>query len=155
MLTRVATEGDAATIAEQRRRMFADSGQADAEAMQTMVANFAVWVRPRLADGTYMGWIVEDVAGRAVAGAGTWLMDFPPHWMDPRPHRAYLLNFYVDPEFRGQGLARRLLELALEEARRMGVRVVSLHASRYGRPLYERNEFVASNEMILRLGRDV
>jgi hypothetical protein len=28
-------------------------------------------------------------------------MEFPPHWMDPEPLRAYLLNFYTIPEARG------------------------------------------------------
>ncbi len=116
-----------------------------------MVSNFIPWVRTNLGNGTYVGWIVEE-EGRAVAGAGTWLMEFPPHWMDAQPLRAYLLNFYVDPGFRGQGLAYALLRLAVEDARRRGIRVVSLHASKFGRSLYERNGFEATNEMILRLG---
>ncbi len=152
----MATEADAELIAEQRRQMFVDSGQATATAMQTMVDNFVPWVKPRLANGTYVGWIVETVKivkeeGRPVAGAGTWLMDFPPHWMDAQPVRAYLLNFYVDPAFRGKGLAYRLLRLAIEDARRRGIGVVSLHASRFGKPLYERNGFEQTNEMILQL----
>ena len=119
-------------------------------AMQPMMANFVVWVRPRLADGSYIGWIVEE-GDRVVAGAGMWLMDFPPHWMDAEPVRAYLLNFYVDPEFRGRGLAYKLLRKAVEDARRRGVKVVTLHASKFGRPLYERNGFEPTNEMMLRL----
>ncbi len=69
MTTRMATAADAELIAEQRRRMFADAGQADAETMPKMVENFLEWVRPRLADGRYLGWLVEEdgvvIAGRA------------------------------------------------------------------------------------------
>ena len=149
--TRAAVAGDAELIAHQRMRMFVDAGQAaEGPAMRQMMANFVVWVGPRLRDGSYVGWIVEE-AGRVVAGAGMWLMDFPPHWMDAEPVRAYLLNFYVDPEFRGRGLAYGLLRAAVEGARGRGVKVVSLHASVFGRPLYERNGFEASNEMMLRL----
>jgi GNAT superfamily N-acetyltransferase len=149
--TRLAVGGDAELIAHQRMRMFVDAGQAEeGAAMQTMMEKFAVWVRPRLQDGSYVGWIVEQ-GGRAVAGAGMWLMDFPPHWMDAEPVRAYLLNFYVDPEFRGQRLAYELLREAVDEARRRGVKVVTLHASKFGRPIYERNGFEASTEMMLRL----
>ena len=151
LTTRVATERDAELIAEQRRQMFVDSGQADAELMRTMVANFIPWVRMRLRDGSYVGWMAEE-AGCVVAGAGTWLMEFPPHWMDAEPQRAYLLNFYVDPEHRGRGLAYALLKMAIEDARERGVKVVTLHASKFGKPLYERNGFVATNEMMLRLG---
>jgi GNAT superfamily N-acetyltransferase len=79
-------------------------------------------------------------------------MDFPPHWMDAEPVRAYLLNFYVTPAARGRGLAGQMLRMALDEARRRGIGVVSLHASRLGRPIYERNGFEGTNEMILRCG---
>ena len=130
--------------------MFVDSGQAEDETMHAMIANFVVWIRPRLSDGSYVGWIVEE-DDRPVAGAGMWLIDFPPHWMDAEPVRAYLLNFYVDPPFRGQGLAYELLTTAVEDARRRGIKVVSLHASKFGKPLYERNGFEPTNEMILRL----
>jgi GNAT superfamily N-acetyltransferase len=148
--TRLATVADAELIARHRRSMFADAGQADDALMQTMMENFIVWVRPRLKNGSYVGWLVEE-KGRVVAGAGMWLIDFPPHWMDAQPVRAYLLNFYVDPAMRGHGLAYGLLKASVEEARRRGIKVVSLHASKFGKPLYERNGFEPTNEMMLRL----
>ena len=148
--TRLATVEDAELIAQQRRQMFVDAGQAEDSGLQVMMENFVEWVRPRLVDGSYIGWIVE-AEGRVVAGAGMWMMDFPPHWMDAQAMRAYLLNFYVEPAFRGHGLAYRLLKLSVEEARGRGVKVVSLHASKFGRPIYERNGFEQSTEMMLRL----
>ena len=78
-----------------------------------------------------------------------WVMEFPPHFMDEGPSRAYLLNFYVAPAMRGRGLARDLLARAVAEAKARGIKVVSLHASKFGKPLYERNGFVQSNEMLL------
>jgi GNAT superfamily N-acetyltransferase len=148
--TRFATVADAALIAEQRCKMFLEMGQPDDARMHAMVEGFVPWVRPKLEDGSYVGWLVSK-DGRVVAGAGMWLMDFPPHWMDAAPLRAYLLNFYVEPEFRGHGLAYGLLKTTVEDARRRGIKVVSLHASRFGRPLYERNGFESTNEMWLRL----
>jgi GNAT superfamily N-acetyltransferase len=150
LLTRSATPADAELIAHHRLRMFADSGQSTPESMETMAANFTDWVRPRLADGRYLGWIVDDET-TPIAGAGVWLIDFPPHWMDPEPIRAYLLNFYVAPSHRGQGLAQKLLKLTVDEARSRGIQVVTLHASVLGRPIYERNGFKPTNEMMLRM----
>jgi GNAT superfamily N-acetyltransferase len=147
--TRLATVADAELIGAQRHRMFVDSGQADDERMQTVIAKFIPWVRAKLEDGSYVGWLSSE-DGRVVAGAGMWMMDFPPHWMDAEPVRAYLLNFYVDPAFRGHGLAYALLKTAVGAARLRGIKVVLLHASRSGRPLYKRNGFEATNEMILR-----
>jgi ribosomal protein S18 acetylase RimI-like enzyme len=148
--TRVATEADAELITEQRRKMFVEMGRPEDECMRAMLVAFAPWVRKRLRDGQYLGWLVEQ-AEQVVAGGGMFLMDFPPHFRDPQPLRAYLLNFYVAPEARGRGLAHGLLKTAVGEARRRGIRVVSLHASEAGRPLYERNGFVVSNEMMLNL----
>jgi ribosomal protein S18 acetylase RimI-like enzyme len=129
--------------------MFADAGLASEDEMGPMVANFVPWVRAKLADGSYMGWLTED-DGRLVGGAGLWVMEWPPHFLDAEPRRAYLLNFYVAPEARRRGLARELLGLAIAEAKARGIRVVTLHASRFGKPLYEQTGFEMSNEMRLR-----
>ncbi len=145
----MATAIDAELIAGHRMKMFADAGQADAPAMAQMAENFVSWVKPRLMDGRYVGWLMED-QGKVVAGAGMWLMDFPPHWMDAEPVRAYLLNFYTEPEYRGRGIAGEMLKMAVDEAARRGIKVVALHASKFGRPIYERNGFADTNEMMLR-----
>lgn len=147
--TRKATVADAETIAEQRVRMFVDDGVADYAGLAQMRANFIAWVCPRLADGTYVGWLVEE-EGRLVAGAGLWEIEWPPHFMDEQPRRAYLLNFYVAPEVRRRGLARMLLGMAMAEAKVRGIKVVTLHASKLGRLVYEQSGFKPSSEMMLR-----
>ena len=149
LTTRMANGADAELIAQQRLRMFADAGRGDDITLQTMAENFVAWVRPRLLDGSYVGWLVED-EGHAIAGAGLWLMEFPPHWMDAEPCRAYLLNFYTAPEYRGQGIAPRLLKLAKDDAWGRGIKVISLHASKFGKPIYARDGFVQTDEMIAR-----
>lgn len=147
---RPATPADAPLIAAQREAMFTEMGQDYREAS----ARFAPWVTPRLEAGTYLGWLVE-AGGQAVAGSGLLLLDWPPHTLDPRPVRAYLLNVYTDPEGRGKGLARALTRAAVDETRRRGIRVLSLHASEFGRPLYAALGFQATNEMRLVLGTEV
>ncbi len=150
----MATEADAELISEQRRRMFVDSAQVSDARLSEVTENFVPWVRERLIDGRYVGWLTSEER-HVVAGAGVLFMDFPPHWMDPEPVRAYLLNVYVDPAFRGRGLARELLDVAMNDARQRGIKVMSLHASEFGRPLYERNGFKSTNEMILWSEADV
>lgn len=150
--TRRATAEDAATISGHRHRMFVDSGQADDERMVAVRREFEPWVRRHLEADTYVGWLTSpaETPEMIVAGAGLLLMDFPPHFLDAGSLRAYLLNFYVEPEWRGHGLAYRLLRTAVEETQTRGIGVVSLHASVFGKPLYERNGFKVSNEMLLR-----
>ncbi len=80
---RPATGEDAEEIAAQRRKMYVEMGDADEAGMQGMVDAFVPWVRERLVDGRYLGWMVRD-GDVVVAGAGMFLMDFPPHWRDVR-----------------------------------------------------------------------
>lgn len=145
--TRSATVADAAIITGHRHRMFIDAGRRDTPVLHVMSKNFEPWVTRMIQEGKYLGWLTED-DGKVIAGAGILLLDWPPHPLDPvSTQRAYLLNVYVEPEYRRRKLASHLIELTLAEARRRKIRVVSLHATDEGRPLYESNGFRQTNEM--------
>lgn len=148
MRTRLATPADASLIADHRHAMFAEIGKSDPDALTTMRQSFLPWVEEKIAAGRYVGWIVEE-EGRAVASAGFFAMEWPPHPLDPEGlGRAYLLNFWVEPSHRRRGLARQLAQEALAESRRRGLRVTALHASKAGRPVYESLGFRSSVEML-------
>jgi len=152
---RRAAPDDAPTITAQRHQMFADNDLATEAAYNTMDLNFEPWVRERLADGRYVGLFFEEAAvaeaaPTLLAACGIFFGDFPPHFLDPNPIRAYLLNFYTAPEARGRGLATQLLQHAVDECHQQSVRVITLHASRFGKPIYEKFGFTQNNEMILR-----
>jgi GNAT superfamily N-acetyltransferase len=147
--TRIAADDDAALIASHRRAMFAAMGGHDEAHLDGIRRASEPWVARMIAEGKYLGWITTDKA-RPIASAGLLILDWPPHPFDPTGEkRAYLLNFFVDPEYRRRGLARALVELCLAEARRRSIRVVSLHASAEGRPVYEQVGFKPTNEMLL------
>jgi GNAT superfamily N-acetyltransferase len=152
---RHATPDDAALIAQHRHKMFADNQFATEDHLREMDAAFEPWVRERLVDGRYIGLLLEETGGeetsQVLAGGGILFHDFAPHWMDIHPGRGYLLNFYTAPEARGRGYANLILRAAVEECRTRDVKVASLHASRFGQPIYEKFGFEASNEMLLRL----
>ncbi|ADV66600.1 GNAT family N-acetyltransferase [Deinococcus maricopensis] len=147
---RAATPDDASVIATQRERMFEDMG---APYGPGHTARFGPWVTDRLRSGTYLGFLI-DHAAQAVAGAGLMLLDWPPGHLDAATHRAYLLNVYVQPQHRARGLARALVHAATRETRARGLRVLTLHASDAGRPLYEHLGFEPTNEMRLTLTED-
>jgi ribosomal protein S18 acetylase RimI-like enzyme len=145
--TRAATPADAATISHHRRRMFVDAGRENNRVLDVMVENFEPWVAKMLQDGKYLGWLTTD-EGKVVAGAGLMILDWAPHPLDPRQDkRGYLLNVYVEPDYRRRKLASQLIELALAEARKRKIRVVALHSTEAGRLLYESNGFRQTNEM--------
>ena len=68
-----------------------------------------------------------------------------------RRRRAYVLNMYTEPAHRRRGLAKRVLEAIVVWCREQGFKVVLLHASDAGRPLYRQFGFEPTNEMRLLL----
>ncbi|HEY3625238.1 MAG TPA: GNAT family N-acetyltransferase, partial [Terracidiphilus sp.] len=147
--TRLAVEEDAALIASHRCAMFATMGRAEQSVLDDVRRASEPWTARMMREGKYLGWITTD-DGRPIASAGMLILDWPPHPFDPTgERRAYLLNVFVDADYRRRGLARTLLELCLAEARRRDIRVVSLHASDEGRALYRSLGFHPSNEMML------
>lgn len=119
----------------------------------TMVANCRRWFSARIADGTYLGFLVSETNAptAVVAGGGLMLLDWPPTQLDPGTTRGYLLNVFVEPAHRGRGLARIVTDPCLETCRARGIRVVTLHASDAGRAVYTRIGFRETNEMRLEL----
>ena len=147
LTTRLAAISDAALITAHRDAMFAEMGQSTESVLAEMSRNFEPWVERMMEARKYIGWLIED-GGRPVASAGFFELEWPPHPLDPASsHRGYLLNFWVDPEYRRQGLAQSLVKECLGEARKRDLHVVALHASDAGRPVYESMGFRATNEM--------
>jgi GNAT superfamily N-acetyltransferase len=147
LATRPAIPADAPLLTAHRHAMFDDMGKSTDNALATMSLHFEPWVRRMIIEGKYLGWIIES-DGQPVASTGLFLLEWPPHALDPaNDQRGYILNMYVDPAHRRQGLAKQLVQLCLDETRRRGLRVAALHASEAGRPLYETFSFTPTNEM--------
>jgi GNAT superfamily N-acetyltransferase len=142
---------DLGAICVHRRRMFAESGVAPAT-LDAMEGPFAIWLERQLADGSYFGFIAEENSA-VVAGIGLRLIEWPPGPLHPATdQRGYILNVYVEPGFRGRGIATELMTRADEEFRRLGVVYEMLHATEMGRKVYERLGWTASPEMGKTLG---
>ena len=131
--------------------MFAEIQTLDESILSALERRSMIWTERMMREGKYYGWIATDAGRpmRPVASAGLLILDWPPHPFDPEGElRGYLLNVYVEPEYRKRGLAHQLVERCMVEARRRGIRVVTLHSSHLGRPIYERLGFHATNEMM-------
>lgn len=155
---RPATPHDAPVLAKHRVEMFRDMGRLDSEAtaLELRAASepmLGEWV----AAGTYVGWLAEPLSrpGLVVGGAGVQLRPMLPRPAGGGPGvvagpEAYVMNVFVERAWRHRGIAAQLMEHVLNYARERRIRLVSLHASDEGRPLYEKLGFIATNEMRLR-----
>ena len=72
-----------------------------------------------------------------------------PTFDHPTGKRAHIMNVYVDKHHRRQGIARKMMELLLDEAKERGVTEISLDATEKGRLLYEAMGFEASRECMV------
>lgn len=148
---RGAAESEVDILVAHRRTMFLDMGYPDDAAMARMVEKCRPWLLAKMQSGEYLAWLATDQSGAIAAGAGLWLMDWIPHLVGKSTRRGNILNVYTEREFRRRGLARRLVEVAVEWCRENGIDTVILHASPEGRPLYEALGFAATNEMRIRI----
>lgn len=142
---------DLELICRHREAMFLEAG-GDPAALRVMTEHFRPWLRVRLEDGRYYGFMVMD-EGDPAAGIGLMSIDWPPHPAHPtQDQRGYVLNVYVEPAYRRRGLATALMKLAEAEFARRGLGFAVLHATEVGRPVYQALGWAATREMTKTLG---
>ena len=104
-----------------------------------------------LSDGSHVAWLVWD--GDVFAGCGgiTFYQDMPTR-ANPTGRMANIMNIYTVPAYRRRGVALRMVDLLVREARERGVKAVTLDATDAGRPVYEEYGFrMMTSEMELTL----
>lgn len=75
-----------------------------------------------------------------------------PTFDHPTGKRAHIMNVYVDEAYRRKGIALRMMELLIEEAKQKEVTEISLDATDLGRALYKKCGFIETKEgMVLNI----
>lgn len=64
-----------------------------------------------------------------------------PTYSHPTGKRAHIMNVYTRKKYRRQGVAKRLMEALLKEAKESGITHISLDATKEGRLLYDKLGF--------------
>jgi GNAT superfamily N-acetyltransferase len=144
---REATPADLSAIVCLRHGMFQSMGYVNRSELELTDARFVEWVSDKLERGEFRTWLMEDDTGKIVAGAGLWVMDWPPHAIDQSTQRGNILNVYAEPEFHELGLTRRLLIHLLDYCRDHGLRTIIVNPSDDLRGLYEALGFRPTGEM--------
>lgn len=88
-------------------------------------------------------------SGRVIGCATICYIRMMPTYSHPTGRRAHLMNVYTAAEYRRQGIARHMMEMILDDARRHGATEISLDATKSGRPLYESLGFADSDECMV------
>ena len=96
---------------------------------------------------------VAEIDGEVVGSAGCQLFAglYPQALIEQYRKYGYIWGVYVEPPFRGQGIAKKLTGMAVDYLKYLGCTRVVLHASPLGKPVYSSLGFSESNEMRLDL----
>lgn len=108
---------------------------------------FAAFFEERIARGDAAYFVAAD-GDKLVGSAGAFLTEAYPSAIHGL-RSGYIFGVYVMPAYRGDGLATRLTQATIDFLRGKNAYRIRLHASPFGRPIYERLGFVPTNEMEL------
>ena len=147
---RKATVEDISLLTKTRIEVLrAANGLSDDTDMTEVERQSYAYYRKALRDGTHTAFLAFD--GDRFAGAGgISYYQVMPTYHNPSGNKAYIMNMYTRPEYRRQGIARRILDILISDAKARGISFITLEATSMGRPLYEAAGFVSmTNEMIL------
>ena len=88
--------------------------------------------------------------GDIVAGCASMsFMRIMPTFSHPTGKRAHLMNVYTRSEYRRQGIARKMVNMLIDETWKRGATEISLDATKMGRSLYESLGFTNSTECMV------
>jgi GNAT superfamily N-acetyltransferase len=73
---------------------------------------------------------------KIIATSGLTYHHHPPSNKNPTGREAYIMNMYTLPEYRRRGIATRLLQMLIDEARQNQCGKISLHVLPQGRSIY-------------------
>jgi GNAT superfamily N-acetyltransferase len=148
---RRATVRDLDVLVRQRRGMWSDMGLGNEDQLDSQDRVYRGWARSRLRTGTLLGWVAETSEGVVVAGGTVWLRPAVPRPGIKQMVQPFLLSMYAEPEWRGRGLATRIVDEAIVWARKKGYGELLLHASQMSRGIYLHRGFKRTWEMRLEL----
>ncbi len=79
--------------------------------------------------------------GTLAANAILIVSEKPANPFFPNGRSGYILGVYTMPEYRGQGIATKLMQQIQQEAKRLRLDILTLSASDMGKSIYERIGF--------------
>jgi GNAT superfamily N-acetyltransferase len=112
-----------------------------------LYANTKAYFTKTLEDGSFVAFLAFE-GDRLAATSGVNFYQNPPNASNISGITAYVSNMYTKPEFRGRGIATRLLSLVTAEARERGCGKATLVATEMGRPIYQKFGFTAADNVM-------
>lgn len=133
------------TIINLRLEMLEELGELNSPQEKLLMENSTrEYLTKALSNNEFISYMAE-IDGKPVSISGMVFFQRPPYLENLEGIEAYILNMYTLPAFRGNGLAKVLLNHCIDESRKRGVKRIWLHASESGAPLYKKMGFKNKN----------
>lgn len=88
-----------------------------------------------LEDSTFISWLAID-RGEIIATSGMSFTEKPPYYSNPSGKIGLLSSMYTLKEYRRKGIAKKLLDKVIQEAKEYGCGAIQITASNMGVLLY-------------------
>ncbi len=122
-----------------------DFGELTDEQQEMLLAEIDPYLRWHLGTGLMVFVARDDEAG-IVSCAWLLLIEKPPSPRFPHGRTGTLFNVYTVPEFRRRGLASKVMDALIEDARLRHLDLLELNATEDGYPLYRSLGFRNAHE---------
>lgn len=146
---RRATIDDVKLIVDARIHLLSeDSGPMRDEERMQLYENNKSHIEINIANNTFIAYLAFD-GDSFVGTSSACLYSVLPGRKLPNGKHAYIQNVYVIPSYRGNGIAKKLIELVISEVKQNGYKDISLHATEMGKLLFEKCGFTSENKVQL------
>ncbi len=105
------------------------------------------YYREHMADGTHVA-LVAEIDGKQCGCGGICFSSELPSPDNPTGQCGYIMNVYVRPAYRCQGIAHTIVSRLIEEAKMHDCRKIYLETTHEGRPVYASLGFSEMTDMM-------
>lgn len=148
ILYRKADSDDIEILAELRVEMLCENKDYETNYEKRLKAelykNTKQYIKNGFEDGSFISWAAMNTHSKIVAISGLTLYTLPPNEWCPNGRTAYISSLYTLPEYRGKGIARHLIAINIEEAKKNDCQRILLNTTDMGKSLYEQFGFEMS-----------
>ena len=144
MTIRKATVGDIELLIRLRIDYLTDGGSLTPEEETAVRTQLRQYFAKHIPGGSFIA-IIAETDGAAASAAYLAISEKPANPAFITGITGTLLNVYTYPEYRRKGIAAKVIEKLIGEAKQAGVSYIDLSATADGKPLYEKMGFTISS----------
>jgi len=109
--------------------------------------NLEEYYKTHLSDGSFISYLAIE-NNEVIATSGISINHKPPYYACPSGMIGMVSSMYTNPNYRRLGIAKKLLNMVINEAKEKGCGMIHVTASVVGVHLYESNGFSHNNRFL-------